>query len=433
MKKKYFRNLWGYGLSLALSLSMITPCLAGDGTKSMAVTSTQGTLSTYEVEIPKSVEIPNGSNTANFDITVYGSITEDEKVAVVPDKSFTMVNDQTSEEVEGSVNLNDIYWYSNDLKVREQGVHTGSVLCDLGRGTWNGVVNFQISLVGKDECVSHVYGKNGVCIECGEEDPNATFVDIKQALSVSKNLFENSNMNKEFISGIVFLNKDDDITNRYNASDANVYDISLNNDGSVLAYVKNKVNTPQYYTIYIMPKNDGILRFYKNCVSMFDFSSYKNVNLDIYGLDNVSFSNVENASMMFSNCTIHGGIAHEKEQAWSVVEADEDYQSTLWLKKATNTYRMFYNVDGKSYVMNDADDTSAGTTIHNGYSLDVRGISSLGVDMFRYDASTVAITTLDVTIPDSISEIGSTCFKNVNHLYYNGTAEGSPWGAKAVN
>lgn len=38
-----------------------------------------------------------------------------------------------------------------------------------------------------------------------------------------------------------------------------------------------------------------------------------------------------------------------------------------------------------------------------------------------------------VTIPDSVTSIGSNAFYNVPHIYYNGTATGSPWGAKAIN
>ena len=38
-----------------------------------------------------------------------------------------------------------------------------------------------------------------------------------------------------------------------------------------------------------------------------------------------------------------------------------------------------------------------------------------------------------VTIPDSVTRIGEAAFNNVPHIYYNGTATGSPWGALAIN
>ncbi len=42
-------------------------------------------------------------------------------------------------------------------------------------------------------------------------------------------------------------------------------------------------------------------------------------------------------------------------------------------------------------------------------------------------------TSLEATIPDSVTTIGNGAFNNVPHIYYNGTAEGSPWGALAIN
>ena len=38
-----------------------------------------------------------------------------------------------------------------------------------------------------------------------------------------------------------------------------------------------------------------------------------------------------------------------------------------------------------------------------------------------------------VTIPNSVTSIGSSAFYNVRHIFYNGTATGSPWGALNVN
>ncbi|MCQ2311500.1 MAG: leucine-rich repeat protein [Paludibacteraceae bacterium] len=38
-----------------------------------------------------------------------------------------------------------------------------------------------------------------------------------------------------------------------------------------------------------------------------------------------------------------------------------------------------------------------------------------------------------VTIPNSVISIGGSAFFNVNNVAYNGTAKGSPWGAKCVN
>ena len=39
----------------------------------------------------------------------------------------------------------------------------------------------------------------------------------------------------------------------------------------------------------------------------------------------------------------------------------------------------------------------------------------------------------DIIIPDSVTSIGNNAFSGVPHIYYNGTATGSPWGAEAIN
>ena len=38
-----------------------------------------------------------------------------------------------------------------------------------------------------------------------------------------------------------------------------------------------------------------------------------------------------------------------------------------------------------------------------------------------------------ITIPNSVTSIGYKAFNNVPHIYYNGSATGSPWGALAIN
>lgn len=42
-------------------------------------------------------------------------------------------------------------------------------------------------------------------------------------------------------------------------------------------------------------------------------------------------------------------------------------------------------------------------------------------------------TSLDTTIPDTVTTIETDAFLNVAHITYNGTAEGAPWGALAMN
>lgn len=55
-------------------------------------------------------------------------------------------------------------------------------------------------------------------------------------------------------------------------------------------------------------------------------------------------------------------------------------------------------------------------------------------DLKRIDKSAFSnCRNLELTIPDSVTSIGSNAFYGVKHIYYHGTATGAPWGALAIN
>ena len=55
-------------------------------------------------------------------------------------------------------------------------------------------------------------------------------------------------------------------------------------------------------------------------------------------------------------------------------------------------------------------------------------VTSIGSNAFQYCTGLTS-----VTIPNSVTSIGNYAFNNVPNIVYNGTATGSPWGARSVN
>lgn len=84
------------------------------------------------------------------------------------------------------------------------------------------------------------------------------------------------------------------------------------------------------------------------------------------------------------------------------------------------------------------------TVTYNGYSYTVTGIQS---SVFRSTKESIlepgeeeslmlsshSSGILNITIPNSVTNIGSSAFENAVNIVYHGTATGSPWGAQNVN
>jgi hypothetical protein len=61
-------------------------------------------------------------------------------------------------------------------------------------------------------------------------------------------------------------------------------------------------------------------------------------------------------------------------------------------------------------------------------------VTSIGEEAFNMDIiDSYYFNLKTVTIPNSVTSIGNSAFRDIKNIVYNGTAEGSPWGALTVN
>lgn len=78
-----------------------------------------------------------------------------------------------------------------------------------------------------------------------------------------------------------------------------------------------------------------------------------------------------------------------------------------------------------------------GVTSIGNYAFDgCTSLTSVGIPSTVTDIGNYAFedcTSLTANIPDNVKNIGGYAFRNAPHIYYNGTATGSPWGALAIN
>lgn len=183
---------------------------------------------------------------------------------------------------------------------------------------------------------------------------------------------------------------------------------------------------------------------------------------------NIPNSVTEIGNQAFGNCTSLesitipdsvtnlGGGAFYNCTALASVTIGNSITSLDCLKSSYSSYGMFQGCTSLTDVTIGDSVTSIGDLAFNGCTSLVRieipnSVITIGGNAFSNCTSLVdveisnSVITIggnafygctllsDVTIPDSVTTIGSNAFKDVPHIIYNGTASGSPWGAKSVN
>ena len=160
--------------------------------------------STFGVTIPKTIILDgkkneNGTNKANYIVTINGNIAGEEKIKVIPDSNFTM-----SQEGKNDINVNVVQdkeeWKYNELDVLGNGeVSTNGMTA----GMWKGQFNFFISL--GDLSIT------GFIVDENNNDLNGQLlkIDEEQKTILLTKLEEDGIANKTNIDAIVNVNADD--------------------------------------------------------------------------------------------------------------------------------------------------------------------------------------------------------------------------------
>lgn len=128
-------------------------------------------------------------------------------------------------------------------------------------------------------------------------------------------------------------------------------------------------------------------------------------------------------------------IGYTDETTDLVIPATFQDEDGTWYRVTSIGNRAFYNCKNLKSVVMPEGITSIGNYAFAGSA------SSMNLESVIIPNSVIEIRDgafsfnlfLNVVVPDSVIEIGEKAFDWVKHIYYNGTATGSPWGAKAMN
>lgn len=144
MKKQIAAFVFGIAVLLAVpQVASASQTVSSESTVMVDVTA--DIAGEYYVTIPKTIRIDSVSKTAGYTITVSGDIAGAERVEVVPEKEFLMLQ-EGKEEVSVTVNQDKTIWESTEFETTGRGVVSAEGLTS---GKWQGSFSFAISLVSE--------------------------------------------------------------------------------------------------------------------------------------------------------------------------------------------------------------------------------------------------------------------------------------------
>lgn len=268
--------------------------------------------------------------------------------------------------------------------------------------------NIQVSLTdraGNESNISiiieHAHNYiNGICSICGKNE----YIDFK----LSKNNYQQA--------GILSLNGDINIPETFEYNNQKYKLVEIEDLGFATCLEITSINIPDSVT------KIGYKAFY-NC---------KNLNTIIMkdGIEYIgeeAFCYCEN----LTNLSMPNSISEIGKNAFKGCSKLES------VKISCNLVKLEDRIFSKCTNLSSIEIPNNIKTIGIAAFEDCSNLSSLiindGVNIICDGAFYRCEKLTSVTIPNSVSSIGAQSFTKVPHIYYNGTAIGSPWGALAIN
>lgn len=140
------------------------------------------------------------------------------------------------------------------------------------------------------------------------------------------------------------------------------------------------------------------------------------------------------ANGAFMQTTINDGLYSKGAVKFVISNAAGIGDSAFW----DNVYSSGYRENVREISINNLNG-NIGKYAFRGFNKAVFSISvnpsanNLTIGTYAFDNAAINSLDTSITLPSVFSVIGAYAFNNVVHLYYNGSAPGSPWGAKNIN
>lgn len=331
--------------------------------------------SNFTVTIPKKIAL-SSDKSAEYSVTVSGSVGAGESVSVVPDSEFIM-NETGGRKtaVKGVATQDDTVWDYEQIEAGD--AKTGNVSASgLTAGDWSGSLRFNINLKSEKFGDDVTLGLYSI----------ATYDLVHDGSFVIPEIVTDSKGVKHRVVG-------------------------FNN-------MRSDVDTTFHITSIVIPAScTTLIGNNNNPFSGYSFPYLTNITVSE---DNPKYCSVNGVLFNKDKTTLVAYPAAKQETAYQIPDG------------VVNIGGAFGDCGLLTDVVMPNTVTKIGYAAFGGCKK-LKNVTMSTEIVAIEDYAFFNCVSLDVTIPDTVTKIGSNAFTTVSHITYHGTAAGSPWGARSIN